>query len=444
MSSLRERLQRIPWQDLQHAYGGAKDTPAWLLALLSEHAEEREHALSELWGSICHQGSVYEASCAAVPFLIEILEQVPDQRKVEILELLNGLAYVSWYSEKERRFLKISRNLGTGNVQRWQSWGEFLEQGNEFHESHWMKQGHRLVGEGVNTYLTLLHSNDLAVIRETLHLVAGFKEQNILLIPSIVPLAFEPQKPSIQVAALESLAPLLEKESSHWAQYYLLASGNFSRISLAAAYGLAWYYPEKASQITVKPLVENMLKSHYGRKRACDALAHLGDPLGLQCLIEALERGGPRWSVLDTMRIAEALLDVAFFGGWVQGRYWQRRVKPSSQPEISTILGIQNSSQDEDLPDMRANESCFGWDYSRAYVSPDPFLVQCFGCDDNEKARLKQLFDHKGASALTASQRRAIEAVLRCESLWQVSHNLFEIYGLPVARDEIEAFLKSR
>jgi hypothetical protein len=61
----------IPWRELGHAYGEAGAVPALLrtLALGSGGAEE---ALGELYGSICHQGSVYSATVYAVPFLARI------------------------------------------------------------------------------------------------------------------------------------------------------------------------------------------------------------------------------------------------------------------------------------------------------------------------------------------------------------------------------------
>ncbi|MFF1421523.1 hypothetical protein [Streptomyces sp. NPDC058280] len=62
-------LDTRPWATLEHAYGSAADVPDALRALASEDEEEAAAALSELYGSILHQGSVYEASAAAVPYL---------------------------------------------------------------------------------------------------------------------------------------------------------------------------------------------------------------------------------------------------------------------------------------------------------------------------------------------------------------------------------------
>jgi hypothetical protein len=50
----------------------ADDVPGLLRALLSGDADEADEALDGLFGSLCHQLSVYPASVYAVPFLARI------------------------------------------------------------------------------------------------------------------------------------------------------------------------------------------------------------------------------------------------------------------------------------------------------------------------------------------------------------------------------------
>lgn len=211
MLSLREKIKQVPWETLHHAYGTAQDTPTLLLDLLTDHDEQFSRALDRLWASICHQGSVYEASCAVVPVLIDMLSIVPAPRKPEILALLEGLAHISWYANKDQRFLRMRRTR-----QQWHSWGEFLNNGNEYHEPQWMRQAHQLVGEGIETYLALLQSPDSKVVQAALDLLAGFREYNTQLIPVIEPLAFTETRLSIQTAALRCLGALLEQDSPLW------------------------------------------------------------------------------------------------------------------------------------------------------------------------------------------------------------------------------------
>lgn len=62
-------LDDIDWGRLSHAYGPALDVPLDLRRLASSDAAVREAALWQLGGSIYHQGDVFNATAAAVPFL---------------------------------------------------------------------------------------------------------------------------------------------------------------------------------------------------------------------------------------------------------------------------------------------------------------------------------------------------------------------------------------
>jgi hypothetical protein len=90
-----DKLDEIPWKDLTHAYGSAEDVPELLRALKLEprvKAPNSESALWHLCGNIWHQGTVYEATSYAVPFLLELAANpdVPD--RLGILELLALIA----------------------------------------------------------------------------------------------------------------------------------------------------------------------------------------------------------------------------------------------------------------------------------------------------------------------------------------------------------------
>jgi HEAT repeat protein len=61
----------VPWGDLRHAYGAAGDVPALLRALGSGRGEAEE-AVEGLFGSLCHQGTVYSVTPYAVLFLARI------------------------------------------------------------------------------------------------------------------------------------------------------------------------------------------------------------------------------------------------------------------------------------------------------------------------------------------------------------------------------------
>jgi hypothetical protein len=94
-------LDAIPWANLRHAYGAAQDVPELLRALAQP--EKWREAISELFGNIWHQGTVYEASSYAVPFLIELAAEPSVEGRGEILGLIGTLADGSSYLDVHAR-----------------------------------------------------------------------------------------------------------------------------------------------------------------------------------------------------------------------------------------------------------------------------------------------------------------------------------------------------
>jgi hypothetical protein len=94
-------LRDIDWASLTHAYGSAADVPGQLEAVATGSAPQREKALWELWGNIHHQGTVYEASAYAVPFLARLAmdDAVPAAARTELIALIAAVAAGSSYLE---------------------------------------------------------------------------------------------------------------------------------------------------------------------------------------------------------------------------------------------------------------------------------------------------------------------------------------------------------
>ena len=83
-------LDDINWSDLRHAYGPATDVPVLIRDLLAGDPAVVNESLYALHSTIWHQGTVYEATPHAVPFLIELLEH--DTDRAGILTLLEVIA----------------------------------------------------------------------------------------------------------------------------------------------------------------------------------------------------------------------------------------------------------------------------------------------------------------------------------------------------------------
>ncbi|MFI9586459.1 hypothetical protein ACIHCQ_32575 [Streptomyces sp. NPDC052236] len=83
-------LDSHPWSAFSHAYGSAEDLADLLRALTGADVDAAGEALSELYGSVLHQGTVYAASAEVVLFLARIA--VAGHQTEGVLMLLGGMA----------------------------------------------------------------------------------------------------------------------------------------------------------------------------------------------------------------------------------------------------------------------------------------------------------------------------------------------------------------
>ncbi|WP_330458004.1 hypothetical protein OIB37_14510 [Streptomyces sp. NBC_00820] len=86
-----EELDSVEWTELGHAYGDGGDVPDWIRALYSGDPDRAKAAVRELFGRVLHQGSVYSASVAAVPFLAHAAVHAAHER-ASALAFLSGVA----------------------------------------------------------------------------------------------------------------------------------------------------------------------------------------------------------------------------------------------------------------------------------------------------------------------------------------------------------------
>ncbi|SEB58304.1 hypothetical protein SAMN05428939_0072 [Streptomyces sp. TLI_105] len=92
------RLDGVDWAGMTHAYGSAQDVPGQIRALCGSDEEAREQAFRSLFCNIFHQGTRYQASPFAVPFLARIAIAGPPAARADTVLLLTRLA-VDWHDE---------------------------------------------------------------------------------------------------------------------------------------------------------------------------------------------------------------------------------------------------------------------------------------------------------------------------------------------------------
>src|SRR5687768_548060 len=85
-------LDEVDWSSLHDAYGPAIGVPARLRALVSGNFEHQDCAFQDLFQTIWHQGTVYSATAAVIPFLYNLLEGDGPHDKAGVAVLLATVA----------------------------------------------------------------------------------------------------------------------------------------------------------------------------------------------------------------------------------------------------------------------------------------------------------------------------------------------------------------
>jgi hypothetical protein len=144
-SPLFRTLDDVPWAELTHAYGSAADIPEHFRLLTSPDRQIRDGVFENFYGNIFHQGSVYPATVAAIPFLIEAAAHPRMPDRVRILVLLAHLA-VGYPEELVVKGFDGKGMLALGDPHRPRKPSEEEEDGDDANYGDLMRQCYAEVG----------------------------------------------------------------------------------------------------------------------------------------------------------------------------------------------------------------------------------------------------------------------------------------------------------
>jgi hypothetical protein len=172
-----EGLNKVDWANLEHAYGEASDVPELIRSLASKDEEERKNALWELYGNIFHQGTRYEATPYAIPFIFELIRDPQVLDKASLIKFTVDLAL--GYPEA---FLPKGPN-----VEDWLIDAEALKEEEEIEEldeidEDWLKHidafidSYKSALTEVPTYYKFLDSKDSELKIMAIFAIAWFRE----------------------------------------------------------------------------------------------------------------------------------------------------------------------------------------------------------------------------------------------------------------------------
>lgn len=219
-------LGAVDWESLTHAYGPAGDVPLTLKAL-AEGKISASEATDVLSGSIWHQGTVYEATAYAVPFLIEALQNKRVIDKEWLLSLLSNLAAGSSHDAEQGKL--------------------------------WVQRAHDAVCQGIPSYLFLLKSRRPAVRAAAALVLSRFLESARAIVPQVRLYLQREKSHDVRASLMLCLGVLSDSDPE---TCRVLENALQTRKSdpqrLAAAIGLVYLDKDKSGQKPVTILQETL------------------------------------------------------------------------------------------------------------------------------------------------------------------------------------------
>lgn len=245
-----ENLKSVPWDQLEHAYGEASDIPQMLRELASLDTEIRERALWSLYGNIWHQGTVYEATAYAIPFLIELLEESDVEDKHAILIYLSDLAFGSSYADVHQHSIFHQDQRGTS---------EFQEQIRK--ELDWVRLARYEVQKGCPVYTRLLN-HELPLVRAAAAYLLGIFPECIKENLSTLRMHFASDESDemVRAAIIFAVGLLAKNEPSAITDLETVCQSEaVLSVRLSAAIGLAQSIPDRVPDTVLNLLIQSTI-----------------------------------------------------------------------------------------------------------------------------------------------------------------------------------------
>ncbi len=172
MNEIFKRIDAINWENLEHAYGSAADVPQDLKHLFGTDKEVAKSAIHNFWGNIYHQGTIYEATSYAIPFLIEALNYCPKPTKSSIIVLLAHISNGMSYNIQHQDLWEEGGTFDDGRTKT-QAYKKETKR-----QLHWVERGVLAVWDGWDNYLQLLEDEDDEVRSDICLLLSSLVSSN--------------------------------------------------------------------------------------------------------------------------------------------------------------------------------------------------------------------------------------------------------------------------
>lgn len=249
-----EGLDQIDWAHIEHAYGPATDVPDLLRALASDDKEVRNTATTHLFHNIWHQGTVYQATAYAVPFLLELLEQPTVADKDMILSLLKNIATGTSYYDVHQVFDRHRKKRNTPEFQ------SVIQK-----ELAWMQAARESVIAGIPRYLQLLTDLDPEVRISATYVAVECNAYRIEIEQALQSQLIVETHPIVRAVQLIGLTYLWWRNSNHAFEEYPLKFSQGAKLAQAMR--------AKDEAPVVRLVAAWLLVKFFGREFLPEALA---------------------------------------------------------------------------------------------------------------------------------------------------------------------------
>ncbi|MCA9642177.1 MAG: hypothetical protein H6718_07825 [Polyangiaceae bacterium] len=195
-------IDSVPWDKLHHAYGQATDVPDLLWSLMDPERASKElredaakHNTSifdrvtyHLWGNVFHQGTVWQASAATVPFFADILLEGPRDPALQafVVCYLHHLAmsypqdrFPCWV-DPDADFASVAGQVAPAGEPDYSGDVPYLI---------WVRDCYEAVEQHIEAVLPCLNSESDQVAGEVIALCASFPRVKTQTVPLLQPLA---------------------------------------------------------------------------------------------------------------------------------------------------------------------------------------------------------------------------------------------------------------
>ena len=260
-----ETLDQTDWSKLDDAYGPSVKTPGRIRNLASADKAKRDKALDDLSYTIYHQGSIYAASVAAVPFLLEIVASPEVTDRTPTLQILQALSTGHSYHEVHARVIFLREEAKKPG---WQA--KVRE------EKGWVAAIHNQLSAAVPLIARVLESGNLSERVAAVSLLATLQD-NPAAVSALASATSDPSA-ELSAAAISAIGARRGTQVELLEQCFARAANELVRT--VAAIQILYHRAHDAPPAAVDYLLNHLRAPQPDVRKAYEALPDVGAFLG--------------------------------------------------------------------------------------------------------------------------------------------------------------------